>query len=144
MSIARKGGILNHSDLFCVLDEKIVRSGQEKKNITSPLTTFLIFPYIVKLYSEHMLFPEGGYLKLLTHQISILADDTFIKGNGSRVFFRMKESHREVSHFLCFSCLLLGGLFAQQDNDDDKDIKNIKEREKEKNEEEELEKGGKS
>ena len=50
MSIARKGGILNHSDLFCVLDEKIVRSGQEKKNITSPLTTFLIFPYIVKLY----------------------------------------------------------------------------------------------
>ena len=34
--------------------------------------------------------------------------------------------------------------FTQQDNDDDKDIKNIKEREKEKNEEEELEKGGKS
>ena len=32
-SIARKGGILNHSDLFYVLDEKIVRSGQEKKNI---------------------------------------------------------------------------------------------------------------
>ena len=49
-SIARKGGILNHSDLFYVLDEKIVRSGQEKKNITSLFTTFLIFPYIVKLY----------------------------------------------------------------------------------------------
>ena len=34
--------------------------------------------------------------------------------------------------------------FTQKDNDDDKDVKNIKEGEKEKNEEEELEKDGKS
>lgn len=46
-SIARKGGILNHSDLFCVLDEKIVRSGQEKKYHLSPYH----FPYI-PLYSK--------------------------------------------------------------------------------------------
>ena len=50
-SIAREGGILNQSDLFCDLDEKTVRSGQGKKNITSLLTTFFIFPYIVKPYS---------------------------------------------------------------------------------------------
>lgn len=56
---------------------------------------------------------KKGYLKLLIYQISVLADDTFIKGNGSRDFFRTKEFHREVPHFLCFSCLLLGAFFAQ-------------------------------
>lgn len=56
---------------------------------------------------------KKGYLKLSIHQISVLADDTFINGNGSTVFFSMEESHREVPHFLCFSCLLLGTFFAQ-------------------------------
>lgn len=49
-STAREGDILNQSDLICDFDEKPVRSGEGKKNITSLLTTFFVFPYIVKPY----------------------------------------------------------------------------------------------
>lgn len=54
-SIARKGGILNHSDLFCVLDEKIIRSGRKRKYPLSP-TTFLIFPYIVSYFVQEEIY----------------------------------------------------------------------------------------